>query len=92
MWIERLGSDESIPALISSARRGRQYAYGGAITRSSVMLAPGERVEPSLFLPSIHAEDLLPGEYRLVAEYRKLHSDENPILQSRSVRFTVTEP
>jgi hypothetical protein len=85
-WIERLGRDPTISAIPrTTARRGRQYAYGG-----STIQWPGQAIAPSGFLrfrEPISIGGFPSGRYALTIEYETSH--EQRLVRFQTVYFNV---
>jgi hypothetical protein len=85
-WIERLGPDPTISAMPSgTARRGRQYAYGGeAIPWPAQVIAPGHFFR---FRQPIGIGGFPSGQYAVTVEYATTH--ELKLIQTQVVTFNV---
>ncbi len=85
-WIERLGSDPTIPAMPRGfARRGRQYAYGGsAIAWPAQFIAPRGSIR---FSEPMGIGGFPSGRYALHVEYRTTHKRQ--LIQTQVVYFDI---
>jgi hypothetical protein len=89
-WVERLGSDPTIPSLWWAGRDGNRYATGGEIsaidsTNPDGVIAAGASV------PRFQALDTTgfpPGQYRYYIEYRQLFSDGGNVIQTATIDLT----
>ncbi|MHC4402208.1 MAG: hypothetical protein ACYTG0_21280 [Planctomycetota bacterium] len=84
-WIERQGSESTIPAISPRARRdGRKYAAGGSIIRTEPTIAAGENL---YFTRRVSTTGYPAGKYTYYIEYKQLGGD---VLQTEKIDFELT--
>lgn len=68
-WIERLGRDPRIPAISqTTAKRGNQYAAGGAVISGTDRLKPTEKIALTTF--PLNTANYPAGNYRYTVEIK----------------------
>lgn len=87
-WIERLGGDDSIPAIATDLSKiGRKYAAGAVALESLARVAPGEEVVLRRELRTDYkGKKFPPARYRYYFEYR---SEDNKVFQSADLDFEL---
>jgi hypothetical protein len=84
-WIERQGSESTIPAMSPRiGRRGRKYGAGGSIIRTEPTIVAGERL---YFTRQVSTTGYPAGKYTYYIEYKQLGGD---VVQTEKIDFELT--